>query len=299
MPRLYRGVKHTENLDSIKIPELPTPTLATEQNLSENEEIDLTLSEDLDNRELSPEELQQSFSEGEFSEDEFSENHKTIEVFKPEPVPLTEQELKELYKDEFEALHKNIEQEYRELAEQQAKTAIEQAVNAAVEKATNEASERAYQNTVNTRKLELEKKLEEIDGVLSQLQQTHGDFLEKYADELKYLAVDIAEKFVLNKLDENDQLLKKLVFEAVADVKNSSWLEIELSNSVSSMIDEIKQELDEKGFGSRTTVTTKFKDKGKISVSGEEGTIVADISTQAQNLKDLFLAYDIDGNEIK
>ncbi len=299
MPRLYRGVKHTENLDSIKIPDLPEPTPETEQTTSENEEFGETLSEDYDNRELTAEELQQGFFEGDFSVDEFSENNNVIEVFKPEPKVLTEQELKELYKDEFEALHQKIEQEYRELAEQQAKIAIEEAVSSAVEHATSEASERAYQNTVNTRKLELEKKLEEIDEVLLQLQQTHGDFLERYADELKYLAVDIAEKFVLNKLDENDELLKKLVFESVADVKNSSWLEIELSNSVSSMIDEIKQELDEKGYGSRSSVTTKFKDKGKISVSGEEGTIVADISAQAQNLKDLFMAYDIDGNEIK
>ncbi len=275
MPRLYRGVEYTAEMDSVKIPDL---TIKPSKQQLEQQQQEL---EEQQLAEQTNSELQQQVVEP---------------VAEPEPIELTEQELKELFKQEFDQLYKQEEQKLEQQKQQAIETAVKQevekAVKIAVEQATAEASERAYENSFAKRQQELSKSLEHIDNTLQQIQICHREFLEKHAVELKYLAVDIAEKFILNKINENDELLKKLVLEAVVEVKNSSWLNIELSSSLSTLIDSIKEELDVKGYKGRTTVTTKLDDTGLIRVTGEESTVDAGIAAQAENLRDLFEQYD-------
>ncbi len=184
-----------------------------------------------------------------------------VEIVEPKPVLPTKEELLELLKDDVEAIKKE---------------AYENAYN------------KAYEDALSRKKGEFSKIISDVDDCLLQMQNLHKEYFEKYALELKYFAVDIAEKLVMDKIYEDELVLKKLVMQTVDSVKNSSWLEIELSQRLELLINTVRDELAKSNLQGRVSVSGKSGADDHIRVNSEKGTIVADVSRQAVNLKELF-----------
>lgn len=173
------------------------------------------------------------------------------------PVVMTREELTEYYREDLEQLRQ-------------------------------EAAQRGYAEAFSRKKGELNRYLDQVDQTLSDMQQQQTQYMEHFAKELKYMALEIAEKMICMKLDQNDEILSKLVLQVVASVKTASWIEVELSERLVSLVECIQHELERPEYHGRGIVVSRATADDTVRVTTEDGTIVATISTQAQNLREAF-----------
>lgn len=164
--------------------------------------------------------------------------------------------------------------------------------HAELEQIRRQAREDAYLEAIYRKKGELTECVQKVDKQLTEMQRLQNRFMEQYACELKYLAIEIAEKMILEKIEEDDTILKKLVLNTVNNVRNSSWMDVEISERLVNLVDCVKTELEHTAANARVTVTPMACAEDTCRVNTEEGTIVATISAQADNLRTVFQAID-------
>lgn len=180
----------------------------------------------------------------------------------PEPAPppaLTDDQLRALYRPQWEALQAQLER-------------------------------RAYRDAVEANRARLERCLTEMNQHLNQLDESHERFLKEYAAALKTLAVDIAEKWVLRRLESDDSILEKLVMQAVEDVKSAKWMDVRLSEKMVGLARTIEKELQAPEYAGRAQVTPVDAPVGTCVVRTDTGDLDASVQTQARQLKKVFQA---------
>lgn len=151
-----------------------------------------------------------------------------------------------------------------------------------------EAAEIAYQEALKQKRGELKDCIAEVEQQLDLLQQQQRIFLEQYSQELKYLAIDIAEKMILQKIEMDDMVLVPLVTQAIASVKNTKWLTVELSERLVSLVEHMKDEVNKAEYHGRVEIDPIACPDDTCRINSEEGVLVASVSTQADNLRALF-----------
>lgn len=175
------------------------------------------------------------------------------------PAVMTREELSEYYRDDLEALRQ-------------------------------ESAQRGYAEAFSRKKGELNRYLDTVDQTLRDMQTRQAQYMEQFARELKYMALEIAEKMICTKIDQEDAILTKLVLQTVTGVKNAGWIDVELSERLVSLVEAIQRELERPEYHGRAIVTPRAVPDDTVRVTTEDGTIVSTISTQAQNLRDAFEA---------
>lgn len=148
--------------------------------------------------------------------------------------------------------------------------------------------EQAYADAVMKKRGELTDCIKKVETELEEIQNQHNHFMRKYAQELKFLAIDVAEKIIIEKIREDDKMLKKLVMQTVDSIRSSSWLDIELSEKLAGLIDDVRGELHRAELQGRITISPKACSVGTCRVNSEDGTVVSSIQAQAENLRKLF-----------
>ncbi len=235
-------------------------------------------------KEEEPEEDDDEDEQDELAEDEDNNDEERIHYT---PEYMSREELADFYSEEIDDI---IDQEITKIINEQ----VEQIVTAKSKEVIELARQEAYQVALQKRRGEIAQSIKNVDSKLEEIQKLHLDFLKKSAFELKFLAVDIAQKFVLTKLESNDTLLESLVVNTVANIKNTSWLDVEVSETLVSLIEVLKDQLhsgDTSG-GRVTTITPKPCAIDTVRVNTEEGTVVSTISTQADNLRTYYEEMD-------
>ncbi len=218
------------------------------------------------------------------------------------PQPIEQKEEIDLSSEGFRPLEFKSEEETdkQELEEQEinedkeivyqmitpTKEDIKTHFSAELEEVVNEVRNSAVNDVVFKKKGELVECVEKVDATLKDIERTHKEFLAKFSEELKFLSIEIAEKMILKKIEEDDLVLEKLVINTVNGVKNTAWLDVELSEKLVVLIDKIRTEITT--VQGRTTVTPISASIDTCRVNTEEGTIVSTISAQADNLRRLF-----------
>lgn len=155
-----------------------------------------------------------------------------------------------------------------------------------------EAEQRAYTDALRQKRSELNQAIERVDAQLAAMQEMQTQYMKQYAKELKFLAVDIAEKMIAEKIAEDDMALSKLVMQMVTSVKNASWINVEVSEQLVSLVEAIRKELEKPEYHGRAYVTPTASARDTCRVTTEDGTVVATISAQAQNLRNAFHAME-------
>jgi flagellar biosynthesis/type III secretory pathway protein FliH len=179
----------------------------------------------------------------------------------PEPPPLTREELIELYQPEL-----------RRICEEEA--------------------QRAYLDARMRKAGELKQCIAEVEQRMEELEDQQHTYMTTYAKDLKYLAVEIAEKFVNQKINENDRTLQKLVMNTVGKVKNANWMTVELSDRLVELIGYLKTELQKPEYHGGAEVSPISAPADTVRVTTDSGTIDASVSVQANNLRSLFGSMD-------
>ena len=150
----------------------------------------------------------------------------------------------------------------------------------------------AYYDAYNKRKAELKDCINGVQSLMDEMVKTHRQFIEEYTKELKYMAVDIAEKMVLEKIGENDSILQRLVLQTVNSVKNAEWLNVEISERLVGLVDCIKKELEKPEYNGRAFVFPIAGSDSVCRVTTNDGAVVSTIEGQAANLRKTFREFE-------
>lgn len=153
-------------------------------------------------------------------------------------------------------------------------------------------AQQAYFDALKQKKAELRDSIAGVQSLMDELVIGHRQFIEDYTNELKYMAIDIAEKMILEKISEDDLILQRLVLQTVNGVKNTEWLNVEISERLVGLVDTIKKELEKPEYNGRAFVFPVSGTDSVCRVVCNEGAIVSSIEVQAENLRKEFRNYD-------
>ena len=164
--------------------------------------------------------------------------------------------------------------------------------HAELDEIRHHAAEQAYTEAVIKRRGELAECIKRVEIDLEEVQNLQNKFMTQYAKELKYFAIDVAEKLISEKVKTDDKILKKLVMQTVDGIRSSSWLDIELSEKLVGLIEEIREDLKKSEVHGRITISPMAHPTTTCRINTEEGTVVSSVGVQAENLRKLFRTMD-------
>jgi len=161
-----------------------------------------------------------------------------------------------------------------------------------LEALTQSAVEHAYFDALNKKKNELKDCISSAQRILDELIQKHEEYMAQYTNELKYMAIEIAEKMILEKISIDDAILKKLVLKNIKSVKNAEWINCELSERLVGLVDLINKELEMPEYKGKTSVVADADADDTCRITTGAGTIISTITVQADNLRKAFTEAD-------
>lgn len=150
------------------------------------------------------------------------------------------------------------------------------------------AADRAYADAVQRKRGELREALARVDALLVELQEQQDQYVEQYTRELKYLAADIAEKVMLQRIEEDDLTLAPLVLRAVSSLKHSRWLSVDLSERLVELVSYLNEEFKRPEYQGKAEVHPMACPDDTLRVNTDEGTLVATVTAQTQKLREAF-----------
>ena len=263
MPSILKYNGFLAPQDSVKIPDLSLfEDSYDEEELLDDESGD-SESEDLESQQLKSDDFKLAF----------------IEDAEDIPPPIEEEIIEKSFTPEYMSRAELTEYYHKELEEIRRDAAIQ-----------------GYEDAVLKKRGELAACVKTVELKLVEVQKLHDNFLEKYAQELKYLSIDIAEKIIMHKIQDDDKILKKLVLHTIASVRKSGWLDVEISEHLVSLVEDLRGELEQSTTHGRITVSPMACENGTCRVNAEEGTLVSSVSVQADNLRELFRDADMQNN---
>ncbi len=80
-----------------------------------------------------------------------------------------------------------------------------------------------------------------IEDLICRLESDHAAFITGYENDLKWLAIEIAQQILCDTIESDNQKLCSLVLGAVKSVKNARWLKVELSDQMAGVLSTIQQ----------------------------------------------------------
>lgn len=252
MPDIYRGQALLETEDTVEIPDV----FFGEEPPLEEEPVP----------ESSEDEAEAPAEEPDAEEEE-----------KPPQEELPPQKTREEIMAEEAAMLEDIRREVRE-----------QAYRDGYQQAEKEGFEAGYQEGLRQKRGELKESIAEVEKQLDAMQEQQKAFLTQFAQELKFMAIDVAEKIIFKKIEEDDLILTSLVTQAITSVKNTKWLTVELSERLISLVEYMRSEVNKPDYHGRVEIDAVACPDDTCRVNSDEGTLVASVSVQAENLRALF-----------
>ncbi len=156
----------------------------------------------------------------------------------------------------------------------------------------SQVAQQAYFDAINKKKAELKDCIAQVQNLMDELVVAHRQFIEDYTAELKYMAIDIAEKMVLEKISEDEMILQRLVLQSMSSVKNAEWLNVEVSERLVGLVDFLRKELEKPEYNGRAFVIPIAGSDSFCRIITNEGAVVSTIETQANNLRKAFREFD-------
>lgn len=168
---------------------------------------------------------------------------------------------------------------------------IERRVQERVEQLRGELRREVYGEVLAEKSAEVSQHLQKVDDALLQMQQEQTQFMEQFRDRLAALSLDIAEKLVLRKIEEDDRFLSELVTKTVSSLKNSEWITVEVSDQLVDLVAYLRTEFKKPEYGN-VEVAARYYPDDTCVLETDGGVIDASISTQVANLKKEFDAIE-------
>ena len=284
MPDIFRGAQFILSDDKVQIPDVNwDEILPQDASEEQNDEIRPFIPEQfgsvedaekayIDSAEtVEPEQTVEQYAPVEEPQTVFDEEIVTAQepqIVEPEPEPISEEEIEEMIRFTPEEL--------------------EEIYRPEIEALKSDAANKAYYDALRKKKADIDKCIKNVNEQLDLMVGMQVDYFEKYERELKYLAIEIAQKMIISRIEEDDLTLNRLVMQTVNASKGSAWLKVEISEHLVGLVDTLKEELKNADDYCRMEVVPTASPDDTVRVSGEQGTVDASISTQAENLRVAF-----------
>lgn len=164
---------------------------------------------------------------------------------------------------------------------------------------TKEARKKGYNEGILEKIKEIEECIGQIDSLFKEIKSEQDSYFDECADELKFLSLEIAEKLISQKLEEDSMLILPMVKSAVKSLRDVNWIKVEVSDRLKNITSELEKALKEvKPAATIEVESRRSAPIGTCVVHTAEGVVVASVLTQIENIHKYFSEYkDSEGDE--
>lgn len=129
-----------------------------------------------------------------------------------------------------------------------------------------------------------------IVSAICRMEANQAKLISGYESDLKWLALEIAQKILKQKVEENPACMAPMVEAAIKNCKNAPWITVEISDSVPKLLTELQGIMARSGFGDRVTIKNAKMPIDTCIIETPDKFFDASVSQQLENLKGYFLS---------
>lgn len=176
--------------------------------------------------------------------------------------------------------HAKANTEYREAIARAAQQ-IEQDRQAARTQGRQEALSQTVQDIADC--------IRNIEKTITRLESAQAAFITGYEQDLKWTALEIAQKILMDTINADETRLVPLVMAAVNTVGNAPWLSVEISEHMTALLTQLQQKLKDNSAG-KVNIRLIDAPSDTCVVETPDKFFDASITQQIENLKGYFAA---------
>jgi len=173
-----------------------------------------------------------------------------------------------------------------------AQKAAEDIINQAKEeydKILEEARQEGLKKGIEEKSRAVEDLFKSIEKTLDEMKDSQILYMQDYAKEIKGLSLQIAEKIIGHKIEENDLFLMDTIKSVLRTVRDAKWITVEISDKLPKLVEMVIEEMSTSGNNPKIEVQTiKDADKGTCVIQLSDRVIDASIATQLKNIEEYF-----------
>lgn len=173
-----------------------------------------------------------------------------------------------------------------------AQKAAEDIINQAKEeydKILEEARQEGLKKGIEEKSRAVEDMFKSIEKTLDEMKESQILYMQDYAKEIKGLSLQIAEKIIGHKIEENDLFLMDTIKSVLRTVRDAKWITVEISDKLPKLVEMVIEEMSTSGNNPKIEVQTiKDADKGTCVIQLSDRVIDASIATQLKNIEEYF-----------
>ncbi len=130
-----------------------------------------------------------------------------------------------------------------------------------------------------------------ISHSIEEIKREKNQFFAEYAKELKHLSIEICEKVISQKIEDDDMIMYGVIKNAVRYARDTKWIKADVSSQLSGYIDSLEKELQESGQNVEFILSESVP-RDTCILNTSDGVIVATLSEQLKNLRDFLNTID-------
>ncbi len=131
--------------------------------------------------------------------------------------------------------------------------------------------------------------IRDIEQTLARLESAQAGFITGYEQDLKWMALEIARKILMDTIADDDTRLTPLVLTAVNSVGSAPWMTVEISEHMTGLLTQLQQKLKDFSAG-RVNLRLVDAPPDTCIVETPDTFFDASITQQIENLKGYFAA---------
>ncbi len=127
-----------------------------------------------------------------------------------------------------------------------------------------------------------------IEQTLVQLESAQASFITGYEQDLKWAALEIAQKILIDTITADDTRLVPLVMAAVNSVSSAPWMSVEISEHITGLLTQLQQNLQDSTVSDKVSIKLIDAPLDTCIIETPDKFFDASITQQIENLKGYF-----------
>lgn len=152
-----------------------------------------------------------------------------------------------------------------------------------------QARQEGFKKGIDEKSEAVEGLIKSIENSLEEMKELQIQYMQDYAKEIKGLSLQIAEKVIGHKIEDNDLFLMETIKSVLKTVRDAKWITVEISEKLPKLVEMVIEEMSTSGNNPKIEVQTiKDADKGTCVIQLSDRVIDASIATQLKNIEEYF-----------
>lgn len=127
-----------------------------------------------------------------------------------------------------------------------------------------------------------------IEQTLARLESVQASFITGYEQDLKWTALEIAQKILVDTITADDTRLVPLVMAAVNSASSAPWMSVEISEHMTGLLTQLQQKLQDSSISNRVSIRLIDAPLDTCIIETPDKFLDASITQQLENLKGYF-----------